>query len=271
MTDILRRAMAPIADGAWQEIERQSSRILKGNLAGRRLVDFSGPHGWQHAAVNLGGLDVKPGNEADGVAWGTHKVLPLLELRVPFSLRIWDLDDVERGSRTPDLTPLAAAAKRIARFEETAIFHGFSGARIQGLLEVSTHPPVPLTSDRSRFIESVERALLAIQEAEIGGPYALVLGTEPYRWVMAGEPGVYPLLKRLQALVSGGTHWSPALAGGAVLSRRGGDFELTVGQDLTIGYKAHTTQEVELYFTESFAFRVLEPAAAVALQLQDAR
>jgi|GEM_PF-5973184 uncharacterized linocin/CFP29 family protein len=32
MADILRRKMAPIADGAWQEIERQGSRVLKGNL-----------------------------------------------------------------------------------------------------------------------------------------------------------------------------------------------------------------------------------------------
>jgi len=41
-----------------------------------------------------------------------------------------------------------------------------------------------------------------------------------------------------------------------------------VGQDLTIGYKLHNAREVELYFTESFAFRVLEPAAAVELKLQ---
>jgi len=53
-----------------------------------------------------------------------------------------------------------------------------------------------------------------------------------------------------------------------VLSRRGGDFEMTVGQDLTIGYKIHNAREVELYFTESFTFRVLELAAAVELKLQ---
>jgi uncharacterized linocin/CFP29 family protein len=113
----------------------------------------------------------------------------------------------------------------------------------------------------------VELALLAIQEAEIGGPFALVLGTEPFKWIMAGESDAYPLRKRIEAMVTGGVHWSPVLEGGAVLSRRGGDFEMTVGQDLAIGYKMHTTQEVELYFTESFTFRVLEPAAAVELKL----
>ena len=84
---------------------------------------------------------------------------------------------------------------------------------------------------------------------------------------MAGDPGDYPLHKRIHPLVSGGIHWSPARKGGAVLSTRGGDFEMAVGQDLVIGYKTHNVKDVELYFAESFTFQVLEPAAAVALKL----
>jgi uncharacterized linocin/CFP29 family protein len=202
------------------------------------------------------------------VAWGLHKVLPLVEIRVPFTLGIWELDDVARGARNPDLDALKTAARKVAVFEETAIYRGFGAGGIQGMLEASSHAPVPLSPDRSRLTESVELALLAIQEAEIGGPFALVLGTEPFKWLMAGEPNAYPLRERIQTLVTGGIHWSPVLAGGAVVSRRGGDFELTVGQDLAIGYKLHDARNVELYFTESFTFRVLEPAAAVELVLQ---
>jgi len=268
MTDLLRRDLAPIVDEAWKEIELQSSRILKGNLSGRKLVDFSGPHGWQFAAVNLGRLDVPSQAATDGVAWGLHMVLPLVEVRVPFTLGIWELDDIQRGAKNPDLDALKVAARKVAIFEETALYRGFGAAGMQGLLEASSHAPVPLSPDRNSFTESVELALLAIQEAEISGPYALVLGTEPYKWLMAGDPNAYPLRERIKAMVSGGIHWSPVLEGGAVLSRRGGDFEMTVGQDLTIGYKLHNAREVELYFTESFAFRVLEPAAAVELKLQ---
>ncbi len=270
MTDILRREMAPIADEAWKQIELQSSRILKGNLSGRKLVDFCGPHGWQFAAVNLGRLDVRSGDAGDGVGWGMHKVLPLMEIRVPFTLRIWELDDMERGAKNPDLGALTEAARKVAAFEETAIYRGFDGAGIRGMLEASSQPPVPLSPDRSRLTESVELALLAIQEAEIGGPFALVLGTEPYKWLMVGGPEAYPLRDRIRSLVTGGIHWSPVLEGGAVLSRRGGDFEMTVGQDLAIGYKMHSAQDVELYYAESFTFRVLEPAAAVELKLQAA-
>ena len=268
MTDILRREMAPIAQEAWQEIERQSSRILGGNLSGRKLVDFLGPFGWSFAAVNLGRLELGCGEDTGELAWGLHKVQPLVEIRVPFRLRIWDLDDVERGAKNPDLSALTQAARRAALFEERAIYHGFAKAGIQGLLEHPAHAPVPLSSDRGSLTESVELAVLAIQEAAIGGPYALVLGTEPYKWLMAGEPNAYPLRNRIEALATGGIHWSPALAGGLVLSRRGGDFELSVGQDFTIGYKGHSTLEVELYLAESFTFRVLEGAAAVELRRQ---
>ncbi|GLH67436.1 family 1 encapsulin nanocompartment shell protein [Geothrix edaphica] len=270
MVDILRRDMAPIVDEAWQEIELQSSRLLKGNLSGRKLVDFKGPHGWTFAAVNLGRLEVGAEDAVPGVAWGLHKVLPLVEIRVPFTLQVWELDDMARGAKNPDLSPMLEAARKVAVFEETALYRGFGGAGIQGMLEGSSHAPVPLSADRSKLTESVELALLAIQEAEIGGPFALVLGTEPYKWLMAGEPSAYPLRERIKALVTGGIHWSPVLGGGAVLSRRGGDFEMTVGQDVAIGYKMHTAREVELYFAESFTFRVLEPAAAVELKLKAA-
>lgn len=270
MTDILRREMAPISTVAWAEIDLQAARILKGNLSGRKLVDFRGPHGWDFAAVNLGSLEVDPAKEIDGLAWGVHKVLPLVEIRVPFSLRIWDLDDMARGAKSPDLENLKEAVRKVAHFEETAIYRGFAGAAIQGLLGASSHPAVPLSPDRTKLTESVELALLAIQEAEIGGPYALVLGTEPYKWLMAGDPHAYPLRERISALVTGGIHWSPVLEGGAVLSRRGGDFEMTVGQDLSIGYRMHDAQNVDLYFAESFTFRVLDPAASVELKLRPA-
>jgi uncharacterized linocin/CFP29 family protein len=264
--DMLRKRLAPITDAAWGEIERQARRVLRGNLSGRRVVDVCGPHGWRYAAVNLGRLQVGAAAAPGEVGWGLHRVLPLTETRVPFQLGTWDLDDVERGAPNPDLGPLTDAARKAARFEETALYWGFEPAGIQGLLTASPHPPVPLGPDR-KLVEAVEQALLAVQEAEIGGPYALVLGTEPYRWLMAGDSAGYPLLQRVKALVSGGVHWSPVLAGGAVLSCRGGDFELTLGQDLVLGYQQHDAEAVELYFTESFTFRALEPAAAVALRL----
>ena len=45
--------------------------------------------------------------------------------------------------------------------------------------------------------------------------------------------------------------WCPGLNGGVALTLRGGDFELHVGQDATIGYDSHTPDQVALYFLET--------------------
>jgi uncharacterized linocin/CFP29 family protein len=50
-----------------------------------------------------------------------------------------------------------------------------------------------------------------------------------------------------------------------VLSMRGGDFSLHLGQDLSIGYLSHTEAEVTLYLQESLTFQLLAGEAAVAL------
>jgi uncharacterized linocin/CFP29 family protein len=59
--------------------------------------------------------------------------------------------------------------------------------------------------------------------------------------------------------------WAPAVDGAVVLSQRGGDFELTVGQDFSIGYRSSDATTVDLYLEESVSFRINTPAAAVHL------
>ena len=59
---------------------------------------------------------------------------------------------------------------------------------------------------------------------------------------------------------------APAIDGAFAVTTRGGDFELD-GQDISIGYPSHSNWMVELYFQESFAFRVLTREASAALDL----
>jgi uncharacterized linocin/CFP29 family protein len=90
--------MAPISDKAWAEIDNQAQRTLKGNLSARKVVDFSGPHGLELGAVNLGLLKLPEGDNARTAPWGLRQVLPLVEVRIPFTLKIWELDNVDRGA-----------------------------------------------------------------------------------------------------------------------------------------------------------------------------
>lgn len=264
--DILRRTEAPVTDEAWQLIDEEAQRVLRGNLSARALVDFDGPYGWQKDVVNIGTLDLSKGKKTQGVSWGTRKVMPLVEARVGFELEQMELDSISRGSKAPDLDAVAEAARKIAIFEESAIYTGLKEAGMEGLLGSSAHKAVSLGKSADAFDSSIASAVETLQLAGVNGPYNLVLGTKPYHQMMRGRlQGAYTLQQAIKDKTRGDIVWSPAIEGGVLVSARGGDFELTVGQDLSIGYCRHDSDKVEFYIAESFAFRVIEPKAIVVL------
>lgn len=52
----LHRELAPITPSAWAEIEQEADRTFRRNVAGRRVVDVTGPDGPELAAVGTGHL-----------------------------------------------------------------------------------------------------------------------------------------------------------------------------------------------------------------------
>ena len=50
----LLRSHAPISDAGWKMLDEEARGRLAPALAARKLVDFSGPLGWEHSAMNLG-------------------------------------------------------------------------------------------------------------------------------------------------------------------------------------------------------------------------
>jgi len=264
--DLLKRELAPILPEAWRLIDAEARRVLALNLAGRKLVDFRGPHGWAFAAVNTGRLDLREEKPAAQVHVGVRVVKPLVELRVPVTLDIMELDGVARGATDPDLDPVVEAAERIALAEDRAIFHGLKAAGIVGLVEASPHASIAVAkpADYPRLVIQAKETL---QEAGVDGPYALALGPSAFDQLFAAADDGYPIAKRIAPqILDGPIVRAPALEGGVVLSTRGGDYELTVGQDLSVGYAWRDKHKVELFLTESFTFRVLEPTAAVHLK-----
>ncbi len=263
--DLLKRDHAPITPDALAVVDAEAARVLKLNLAGRRLVDFKGPHGWQLAAVNTGRLDPCAGGGPD-VQLGIRRAQPLVEMRVPMKLSLIELDAVARGAADPDLAAVVEAAEKAAQAEDSAIFNGLAAAGIKGIIPASPHASHKLPADVRELPGAILAARETLRQAGVSGPYALALAAPIYAQVLAAAEDGYPLAKRLtQQVLDGPLVRAPAIEGGVLLSLRGGDYELHVGQDLSVGYAAHDRQIVELYLTESFTFRTLEPSAAVAL------
>jgi len=260
----LHRELAPISEAAWAEIEEEAARTLKRHLAGRRVVDMVGPSGPSLSVVGTGHvLPIAPPDE--GIQSLRREVKALVELRVPFQLSRGAIDDVERGALDSDWSPVKEAMRKIAFAEDRAVFDGYAAGNIEGIRAAASNPAVPLPPGVKRYPDAVARAVSELRLAGVEGPYALVLGADAFRAASGGSDDGYPVFHHIERIVDGGVIWAPAIEGGLVLSLRGGDFELTVGQDFSIGYLSHSATTVDLYVQESFTFRTLTTEAAVAL------
>jgi uncharacterized linocin/CFP29 family protein len=262
----LRRELAPISAAAWQEIDDEAKATLTTTLAGRKFVDFEGPLGWDSAAVALGRTEALSRKPRDGITAAVRKVQPLVELRAPFTLSRSELDATDRGAKDPDLQPVKDAARAIALAEDGALFHGYAAAGIEGICQAAADDTLRITETYEDYPGVVAAALAKLRTAGVTGPYAIALGPRCYTGLtQTATRGGFPVIQHVQRLIDGPVIWAPAVDGAAVVSLRGGDFALTVGRDLSIGYEDHSKKTVELYIEESFTFRVLSPEAAVPL------
>ena len=262
----LLRAHAPISDDGWELLDTEARERLNPALAARKLVDFSGPHGWEHSATNLGRTSSLPSAPCDGVSGLQRRVLPLVETRADFELSRSELRDADRGAADADLEALDKAAHQIALAENVAVFHGWQGA-ITGIGEASPHEQVSLGDTVDGYPRQVAGAVERLLCSGVAGPYGLALGREQYRRVVeTAEHGGYPLLDHLRQILEGPIVWAPGVQGAVVVSLRGGDFLFESGQDLSVGYDSHDGDVVRLYLEESFSFHVATPEAAVVLK-----
>ncbi|HTV66380.1 MAG TPA: family 1 encapsulin nanocompartment shell protein [Bryocella sp.] len=260
----LHRELAPVSDAAWAQIEEETSRTLKRHLAGRRVVDLEGPGGPTLSAVGTGHLLTiqAPG---DGIVARQREAKALVELRAPFKLERQAIDDVERGANDSDWQPAKDAARKLAFAEDGAIFEGYPAAGITGIRQGNSNPAMTLPDDVRAYPNAFAQALSALRLAGVNGPYAVLLDADVYTALSETSDQGYPVLEHVKRLVDDKIIWAPAIRGAFVVTTRGGDFELQIGQDVSIGYLSHTDTAVTLYLQETFTFRVLTGEAAVAL------
>lgn len=263
-TTNLHRELAPVTPAAWAEIEEEARRTFRRHVAGRRVVDVPEPEGPRLAAVGTGHLaEIAP--PAPGVTARLREARALVELRVPFTVSRAAVDDVERGSHDSDWQPVKDAARAIAFAEDRAIFDGYAAAGVEGLRDCSSNPVLGLPAEPRDYPDAISRALTSLRLAGVDGPYALLLGADEFSAVSETSDHGYPIAAHLARMLDGPPLWAPALSGAFVLSTRGGDFELRIGQDLAIGYTSHDAHGIELYFQETLTFLTYTDEAVVVL------
>lgn len=260
----LHRELAPVSEAAWMAIEEETARTLKRYLTGRRIVDVNGPAGVGLSAIGTGHLNsiTAPG---EGILARQREVKSLVELRVPFELDRQQVDDVERGASDSDWQPAKDAAHKIAHAEDRAIFEGYPAAGIRGIRQGTTNQIVNLPADVRQYPDAIAQALNQLRLVGVNGPYSVLLGSDAYTALAESSDSGYPVIDHVKKLVKNEIIWAPAIIGAFVISTRGGDFDLHIGQDISIGYLSHNDSVVRLYLQETFTFLLLTGEAAVAL------
>ncbi len=264
--NILKRELAPISQKGWDEIEDLARETLKASLSARKFVDVIGPKGLHCTSVSTGRLDVPAKQKDQGVNYGIYSVLPLTETRVRFSLASWELDNIERGASDAELDSLVTAAQSIAKFEEEAVYHGFPAGCITGLYELAADSLIPMKLTYDGVVDAVTSAQRRMLDDGVAAPANLAAGPDVWQFLARSAPGG-SLRSLLEKQINGKVILAPALKGALLAADRGGDFELTIGQDFAIGYHSHTTEAINLFMMESFTFRIITPEAVVGFSV----
>ena len=157
--DILKKSLAPITDRAWEEIQEQSQKIFNEYLTARKISDINGPNGLELGAVSTGRLVVPKEHTEKGINYGIREVVPLVEIRKPFTLDIWELDNASRGAKDADFGNMEAAARDIASFEDQCIYYGFKPTSQAGFIDTAGEDPVKINADHDQFLTGISRQI----------------------------------------------------------------------------------------------------------------
>jgi len=264
--DILNRSLAPIPQEAWDFIDEEAREILTMSLSARTSVDFVGPKGMDFGVVNTGRVKEINGN-VDGAEFSKRDVLPLIEVKVPFRLDKKEIESLARGAVDVDTDPLVEAGKKLAQIENKTVFYGMEEGNINGIIPTLETEEVTLEQDKTKFVSTIVAAVNNLREEGIEGPFNLMLGEKLHNALYELDDKGYPLVNKVENAIGGEIVFVPSLEEeGVLVSTRGEDFELIVGQDISIGYSKQEGDELEFFFYETFTFRVNDPEAAVKVK-----
>ena len=264
--DILRRESPRLSDRVWAALDEAVAQAARHVMAARRVATFDGPKGWDHFAAPLGTMNAC--RTRDGKASVCVPDVALLaEIRADFSLPWQAVEAFERGGPTLETVPAEAAAREVALAEDRLALQGDPvGA---GFLVGKESPRLRL-GDWAKpevVLTDLLRAVETLDKLGIPGPYEAVLASgRYYAYLRAAEDGGYPIARHLKDVLAG-VHRSQVLAdGGGLFATRGGDFVLTVGGDLAVGYRAHDQEALHLFCVETVAAQTLTPQAVCLLE-----
>jgi uncharacterized linocin/CFP29 family protein len=263
--DYLRRPFAPLSDRVWTALDEAVAQTARHILSARRVATFDGPKGWETVGVRVGTMPpCQASNDRASVC--LPDVVLLAEIRADFTMAWSAIEGFERGAPSLDTEPAEAAARQVAIAEDLLVFYGEPAG--SGLLTGKDSPRVQVHdwTKPGAMLADLLKAVETLDALGVPGPYEAVLPPRGYyMYHQTVDQGGYPTSKQLAHILAG-VHRSNAMREpGALVSTRGGDLVITIGGDLSVGYRQHDRDAVYLMCVETVAAQLATPQAVCLL------
>ena len=265
LMDILHRDNAHLSDRAWKELDEAVAVTARHVMAARRVATFDGPRGWDYIATPLGTM--RACEVREGIGRGVRaRHRPSGRDQGGLQPLVGRGGGLRAGRAGPGHPTAETAAREVALAEERLLYAGSPVGT--GFLADPESPRFQLGdwSDASRVIVDLTRAVEKLDRLMVPGPYEAILSPDRYYAFQVASDQGYPVPRHTRNVLAH-VHRSLVLSdGGALFSTRGGDFIITVGGDLSVGYRSQDRDALHLFCVETVAPQTLSPESVCLLE-----
>jgi len=263
----LNREEAPLSQEMWAMIDENMMGLLAKRLKIRSVVDFDEGYDFTTDAVATGKMRAVP--EAGGVKLGVREPILMTEIRYDFSIPKSTLDAMKRDVDDFDDTTLREAANAFGAAENGMILEGIASVASPGLLGSLTQQTLKASGAKELMVAAA-RTLGMFNSEFVDGPFKILVSSATFAQLAIEAEAGETMKQKLENIFGAGTLVVTEAVGddkALVISQRGGDFVFYSGLDVHVGFDSESSEALNFFLLESAAFRVINPEAAVRIDL----
>jgi uncharacterized linocin/CFP29 family protein len=263
----LNREAAPISQEMWGMIDENLMALLAKRLLLRSVVDFEEGYDFTTDAVATGNL--RTVSESGGVRIGVREPILMAEVRHDFSIPKTTLEAMKRDIEDFDDTPMREAANAFGSAENGMILEGLEALGTPGILGALTQKTLQATGAKELMV-SAAKSLGMFNGEFVDGPFKILVSSATFAQLAVEAEAGETMKQKLENIFGAGALVITDAVGddkALVISQRGGDFVFYSGLDVHVGFESESADALNFFLIESGAFRVINPEAAVRIDL----
>lgn len=263
----LNREEAPLSQEMWDLIDTNMMALLAKRLKIRSVVDFEAGYDFTTDAIATGNL--RTVSESDGLRVGLREPILMAEIRYDFSIPKTTLEAMKRDIEGFDDAPMRAAANAFGSAENGMILDGLEATGTAGLFASLTQPALQASGAKELMVAAA-RSTGMFNNEFVDGPFKLLVSGNTFAQLVVEAEGGETMKQKIENVLGANAVVITEALGddtALVISQRGGDFVFYCGLDVQVGFDSESDDALNFFLLESGAFRVINPEAAVRIDL----